>query len=69
MRQVFQHHLNAMHIMARLVRFGLPRPAALVIAQWWEQCMHPLLYGALWKCTQVRVASPVRIAMRPRRPY
>jgi hypothetical protein len=49
-----QHHLNALHIMARLVRLGLPRLQALTLARWWERGVHPMLY-------------PARLAVRPRR--
>ena len=62
-----QHHLNALHVMARLVRVGLPRPRALALARWWEQVVHPLLYPALRPLIPVRVASRVRLAVRPRR--
>jgi aryl carrier-like protein len=39
-----QHHLNALHVMARLVHLGLPSPRALALARWWERLVHPLLY-------------------------
>jgi hypothetical protein len=63
----FQHHLNALHVMARLVRLGLPRPRALALARWWERVVHPLLYPALRPLIPVCIASPVRLAVRPRR--
>ncbi len=62
-----QHHLNALHVMARLVRLGLPRPRALALAGWWERAVHPLLYPALRPPIPVCVTSPVRPALRPRR--
>jgi len=39
-----QHHFNSLHMMARLVRWGLPRRRALLIAQKWERFAHPWLY-------------------------
>jgi hypothetical protein len=65
--QGLQHHLNALHVMARFVRLGLPRPRALALAYWWERVIHPLLYPALRQLIPVRVASPERLAVRPRR--
>jgi hypothetical protein len=62
-----QHHLNALHVMARLVRVGIPRPRALALARWWGRVVHPLLYPALRPLIPVRVTSPVRPAGRPRR--
>jgi hypothetical protein len=62
-----QHHLNALHVMARLVRVGLPRPRALALARWWEWVVHPLLYPALRPLIPVRVASPIRLMASPRR--
>jgi hypothetical protein len=62
----FQHHLNALHVMARLVSLGLPRPRALALARWWEREVHPLLYPALHPPIPVGVAAPVRVAVRPR---
>jgi len=66
-RHGLQHHLNALHVMARLVRFGLPRPRAHALARWWERVVHPLLYSARHPLIPVCVASPVRLAVRPRR--
>lgn len=45
MRQALRHHLNALHVMARLSRLGLSRPCALVLARWWESLAHRWLYG------------------------
>jgi hypothetical protein len=64
-----RHHLNALHVLARLVQLGIPRSTALVLASAWEQCIHPLLYPTFFGLTQVRVATPVRIDLRPRRRY
>lgn len=64
-RHGFQHHLNALHVMARLVRVGIPRLRALALARWWERAVHPLLYPALRPPNPVCVASPVRLAVRP----
>jgi hypothetical protein len=65
-RHGLQHHLNALHVMTRLVRLGLPRPRALALAGWWERAVHPLLYPALHPPIPVCVAAPVRVAVRPR---
>ena len=65
-RYGLQHHLNALHVMTRLVRLGLPRARALALARWWERGVHPLLYPALRPLLPVRVASPARLAVRPR---
>jgi len=62
-----QHHLNALHVMARLVRLGLPRPRALALARWWERVVHPLLYPAPRLLLPVRVAPLARLRVRPRR--
>lgn len=43
-RRRLHHHLNALHIMAVLLRTGLPLPVALRIARGWERLVHPLLY-------------------------
>lgn len=45
MRRHMQHHLNALHVMAALVRYGSPRRHALSLARWWELRVHPWLYG------------------------
>lgn len=44
MRAWLQHHLNALHIMARLVALGIPRSRARRIASRWEFLAHPWLY-------------------------
>ena len=54
----FQHHLNALHVMARLVRIGLPRRRALALARWWEPVVHPWLYPALRPLIPVAVVVP-----------
>ena len=41
-----QHQLNALHIMAALVRWGVPRPWALALARRWERVTHGWLYTA-----------------------
>jgi hypothetical protein len=46
MHQRPEHHLNALHIMARLTELGVCRPCALMVAPWWESLAHPWLYGA-----------------------
>ncbi len=66
-RYGLQHHLNALHVMARLVRLGLPRSRALALARWWERVVHPLLYPVLRPLIPVGVASLVRLAVRPPR--
>ena len=63
-----QHHLNALHVMTRLVRLGLPRPRALAIARWWERVIHPQLYPTLRRLIPVRVASSERLMARAQRP-
>ncbi len=45
-RHRLQHHLNALHVMARLVHLGLPRPRARALARWWERVIHPVVYRA-----------------------
>jgi len=65
-RHGLQHHLNALHVMTRLVRLGLPRPRALGLARWWEGMVHPLLYPTLRPLIPVCVAAPVRPAVRAR---
>jgi len=65
-----QHHLNALHVMTRLVRLGLPRPRALALVRWWERLVHPLLYTALRPlipvCVPVRLRSVPGAATRDR---
>ena len=39
-----QHHLNSLHVMARLIALGIPRPWARTIARRWEARVHPWLY-------------------------
>jgi len=60
-----QHHLNALHVMARFVRLGLPQPRALALAHWWERLIHPLLYPTLRQLIPVRVASPEQLRSVP----
>jgi hypothetical protein len=62
----FQHHLNALHVMTRLVRIGFPRRRALALARWWEPVVHPWLYPAFRPLIPVAVAPPVRLRARPR---
>ncbi len=45
MRLWLQHHLNALHIMGRLIRLGCTRPRARTAARRWEAIVHPWLYG------------------------
>jgi len=65
-RHGLQHHLNALHVMARLVRFGLPRPRAHTLARWWERAVHPLLYSARHPLIPVCVAPPRAAGGPPR---
>lgn len=53
-----QHHLNALHVLALLMRARLPRAAALAVARRWERLVHPLLYRSAREMTLVRVAAP-----------
>ncbi len=46
MRPWLQHHLNALHLMALVIRLGCPVPRARTLARWWERLTHPWLYGA-----------------------
>lgn len=39
-----QHELNALHIMAALIRWGVPRYWALALARRWERVFHGWLY-------------------------
>ncbi len=39
-----RHRLHALSIMETLIRWGLPRRAALAIGCWWERRVHPVLY-------------------------
>jgi hypothetical protein len=66
-RHGLQHHLNALHVMTRLVHLGLSRPRALALARGWEWVVHPLLYPTLHPLIPVCVPAPVRPAVRPRR--
>lgn len=66
-RHGLQHHLNALHVMARLVRLGLPRPRAHALAGWWERVVHPLLYSARRPLLPVHVISLAPLTVRPRR--
>ncbi len=54
-----QHQLNALHVMARFVRLGFPRPRALALARWWERMVHPWLYPVLNPLIPVCVAIPL----------
>ncbi len=44
MRGWLRHRLHALSIVATLIRWGLPRSAALAIGCWWERRVHPVLY-------------------------
>jgi hypothetical protein len=66
-RHGLQHHLNALHVMARLRRLGLSRPRAIALARGWEWVVHPLLYPTLHPPIPVCVPAPVRLAEGPRR--
>jgi hypothetical protein len=46
MRSRIRHHLNALHVMALLIRCGCSQSKALTIARRWEAFIHPWLYGA-----------------------
>ncbi|HSB72883.1 MAG TPA: hypothetical protein VLT62_26455 [Candidatus Methylomirabilis sp.] len=46
MRVILQHHLNSLHIMARLTHLGVPRHLARRLARRWEAIVHLWLYGA-----------------------
>jgi hypothetical protein len=41
-----QHQLNALHLMAVMVRWGVPRPWALRLARRWERASRAWLYTA-----------------------
>jgi glycosylphosphatidylinositol transamidase (GPIT) subunit GPI8 len=41
---LLRHHLNALHVMAFLVRLGISRRQALVLAGRWERLSHRWLY-------------------------
>ncbi len=43
-RTVLQHHLNALHVLARLIDPGVPFPCALYLARRWEVLTHAWLY-------------------------
>jgi len=64
--QGFQHQLNALHLMARLIGIGLPRHRALALARWWEPVVHPWLYPAVRPLIPVAVVPPVQLTVRPR---
>ena len=64
---ILRYHLNALHILARLVQLGIPHSMAFALASAWERCVHPLLYPRFCGLTQMRVATPVRLDLRPRR--
>ncbi len=42
--KLLRHRLNALHIMALLVRCGMPKASALAIARRWERVSHAWLY-------------------------
>lgn len=46
MRAWLQHHLNALHAMAFLMRRGVSGSRALPVARQWESLAHRWLYGA-----------------------
>ena len=43
-RHIIQHHLNSLHLLARLVRLGMRPRTALAVARRWERLTHPWLY-------------------------
>ena len=43
-RRSLRHHLNALHVMAILVRWGVPRTWALAMARRWERVSRRWLY-------------------------
>ncbi len=43
-RAILQHHLNALHVLARLIDLGVPCACALYLARQWEVLMHAWLY-------------------------
>jgi hypothetical protein len=61
LRHALQHHLNALHILGRLVGLGCPRAAALSIARQWERLVHPLLYPSMRRLEPVRVQALPRL--------
>ena len=44
-RHFARHHFNALHVMAFLMRLGMPRSWALAIARRWERVSHRWLYS------------------------
>ena len=44
LRRFLRHHLNALHVMAILVRWGIPRTWALAMARRWERASRWWLY-------------------------
>ena len=44
MRTILQHHLNSLHVMARLTRLGVSQSHARAWARRWESLAHPWLY-------------------------
>ena len=44
LRRFLRHHLNALHVMAILVRWGIPRTWALAMARGWERVSRWWLY-------------------------
>jgi hypothetical protein len=46
MRRFLRQRLNALSIMDRLIRWGIPRTRARAIGCWWERRVDPLLYDS-----------------------
>jgi hypothetical protein len=46
LHRFLQHHLNALHVMAILVRLGVPRTWAMAVARGWERVSRWWLYAA-----------------------
>lgn len=44
-RFILQHHLNGLHVMALLVRLGVPRQRARALAGRWERLSRRWLYA------------------------
>ncbi len=43
-REILRHHLNALHVLARLTDIGMPLPRARTLVRLWEVLAHPWLY-------------------------
>ena len=43
-RDILWHHLNALHVLARLTDLGVPLPRARALARRWEVLAHSWLY-------------------------